>query len=301
MALVAAMALALAWAASPAEAEAQRGAAPASSSPENADASRRARELFMQGQASFQAGEFREAVSAFEAAAELVPSADLWYNIARSHEELRQFEQAIEYYRRYLRDRVDPPDQARIEQHITALEAEAEAQRLASHAAPTSGSLEVRVEQEGAAVQVDDAAVGTSPLEAPLTLEPGLHALNVDLDGYLPFRSEVRINAGISTMATVQLQPMTQYRAIRGRRLFTWIVGALAVGAFGASMGLGIRAQRLENRGNLGRARDFARYSDIALGSGIVLGVGSITLYFVEGRSVGTERISGPAQADEAE
>ena len=45
-------------------------------------------------------------------------------------------------------------------------------------------------------------------------------------------------------------------------------------------------------------ARDFARYSDIALGSGIVLGVGSITLYFVEGRAISTERLSGPTDSD---
>ena len=34
------------------------------------------------------------------------------------------------------------------------------------------------------------------------------------------------------------------------------------------------------------------------LGSGIVLGVGSITRYFVEGRAVSTERVSGPQPSD---
>ncbi len=273
---------------------AQRGSRPATGTPENADASRQAREHFMLGQQHFDAGRFEEAVAAFEQAAALVPSADLWYNIARAHEELRHYEQAVEYYRRYLRDRVDPPDRARIEEHITRLEAEAEARRLAEHAAPTTGTLEIRVDQAGADVSVDGTSVGVSPLSVPLTLDPGLHALSVDLDGYIPFRSEVRLSAGLAALATVQLQPLTSYRSVRGRRLFTWIVGAFAVAAMGTSLGLGIRAQRLENQGRLADARDFARYSDIMLGSGIVLGVGSITLYFVEGRAVSTERVSGP-------
>ena len=282
-------------------ADAQQGSRPATGTPENVDASRQAREHFVRGQQHFDAREFEEAVAAFEQAAALVPSADLWYNIARAHEELGHREQAVEYYRRYLRDRVDPPDRARIEAHITELEAEAEAERLAAHAAPTTGTLEIRVDQEGAAVSVDGASVGVSPLTVPLTLDPGLHALDVDLEGYIPFRSEVRLSAGLSTLAMVQLQPLTSYRSVRGRRLFTWIVGALAVGAFGASLGLGIRAQRLENQGRLEDARDFARYSDIMLGSGIVLGVGSITLYFVEGRAVSTERVSGPQPGDSDE
>jgi hypothetical protein len=136
--------------------------------------------------------------------------------------------------------------------------------------------------------------VGTTPLTDPLTLDPGLHALAIDLDGYVPFRSEVRLSAGLATLATVDLQPITRYRSVRGRRIYTWIVGALAVAAAGTSLGLGIRAHRLEDQGRLADARDFARYSDIALGSGIVLGVGSITLYFVEGRAISTERLSGP-------
>lgn len=280
------------------QASAQRGSQPATGTPENADAARQAREHFLRGQQHFDAREFEEAVVAFEAAAALVPSADLWYNIARSHEELRHYDEAVEYYRRYLRDRVDPPDRARIEQHIAQLEAEAESQRLAAHAAPTTGTLEVRVAQEGASVSVDSAPVGVAPLTEPLTLDPGLHALSIDLDGYIPFRSEVRLSAGLATLATVDLQPATRYRSVRGRRIFTWIVGALAVAAAGTSLGLGIRAQRLENQGRLGDARDFARYSDIALGSGIVLGVGSITLYFVEGRAISTERLSGPTDSD---
>ena len=268
--------------------------APSSEDPENADSARRARELFMQGQTHFQAGEFEQAVESFQAAAELVPSADLWYNIARGYEELRRYDDAAEYYRRYLRDRIDPPDRARIETHIAELERAHEEQRRQARDVPTMGSLRVDVDQEGASVTVGGDDVGVSPLTDPLAIAPGLHTLRVNLDGYVPFRSDVRVLAGVTTLADVNLEPITNYRSVRGRRLFTWIVGALAVGALGASLGLGAYALRQKNSGDLERARDFSRYSDILLGSGLVLAVGSITLYFIEGRAVSSEMTRGP-------
>ena len=37
-----------------------------------------------------------------------------------------------------------------------------------------------------------------------------------------------------------------------------------------------------------------ARISDYALGAGLVLGLTSVVLWFIEGRSIGTERVVGP-------
>src|SRR5690606_9604956 len=56
-------------------------------SPENLEATQRAREHFMAGVEHFSAHRYREAIRAFSLAAQLVPSADLWFNIARAHEE----------------------------------------------------------------------------------------------------------------------------------------------------------------------------------------------------------------------
>ncbi len=82
-------------------------------SPEDPQAAQRARERFQAGMEHFEAHRYRDAIHEFELAASLVPSADIWFNIARAWEELREFEPAIEYYQRYLRDRVDPPIAAR--------------------------------------------------------------------------------------------------------------------------------------------------------------------------------------------
>jgi len=256
------------------------------------ETSRQARQHFSAGMGHFRDREFRPAIHEFELAATLVPSADLWFNIARAHEELGDYADAIEFYQRYLRDRVDPPDADHVQATITRLRAEAEASRLAADQRPTTGILRLRVSEPGAAIQVDHEAAGQSPMDVPMALEPGSHPVELTRDGYVPFRASVDIERGVTSAAFAQLQPETRYRAIRGRRLFTWIVGGLAVASTGLSVGLGVRAASLEADGDP-NASNFARSSDYALGGAMALGVAALILYFVEGRSVGTERI-GP-------
>jgi tetratricopeptide (TPR) repeat protein len=263
--------------------------------PENIEATRRARELFQQGMEHFEARRFREAIRSFNMASEQVPSADLWFNVARAHEELSEYEPAIEHYRRYLRDRVDPPDRESIEQHIAALTERAEAARQARRRAPTTGTLRVTTNREGADVSVDDRGVGEAPLAAPLTLPPGRHRLSVRRDGYMPFEAEVDVQAGVTTAAYADLQPATEYRSTRGGRLFTWIAGGLSVAALGTSIYFGAKAARRQNDMDYDGATDAAEVSDWLLGGAIVLAVGAVVLYFVEGSSVGTERVEPPS------
>lgn len=261
-----------------------------------AEVAQRARREFEQGYLHFEARRFREAIHAFQVAAELVPSADLWFNIARAHEELGEWEQAIEHYHRYLRDRVDPPDAAQVEARIALLEERAEAARAARLSAPTTGSLSIRVDLEGAEIHLDDNLVGTSPLPDDLTLEPGRHMLVVQREGHLPSRSEVGIEPGLRTAAYVTLQPETRYRSVQGDRIFTWISFGLSGAALGTSIGLGIESASRQGR-NLESAREWATYSDGALGACIGLAALGVVLWFIEGRAIGTERVS-PSSTD---
>jgi len=263
-------------------------------SPENIEAAREAREHFETGLGHFEEHRYREAIRQFELAGQLVPSADLWFNIARAHEELSEHERAAEYYRRYLRDRVDPPDRDEVEQHIARLEERAEEARLAQQERPTTGTLRVRSNVEGAAVFVDDRQVGQAPIRMPLSLQPGRHRVTVRSEGYVPFESEVRVDAGVTSAAYADLEPATRYESIQGSRVFTWIVGGLSVVALGTSLYFGARASAEQSDGNLVEAEEIARNSDYALGGAIGLGVGAIVLYFLEGRAVGTRRSTGP-------
>ena len=264
--------------------------------PENAEATRQAREHFEAGMAHFDGRRFREAIREFELASQLVPSADLWFNIARAHEELSEYDPAIEQYRRYLRDRVDPPDRERVESRIHALEERAEAARAARRTAPTTGTLRVRASVDGASVSLDGNEIGRSPIEMPLSLSPGGHRLAVHQGGYVPFESEVQIQPGVTTAAYADLEPAIEFQADRATPIFAWIVGGLSVVSLGASTFFGIRAAGRASDGDYPGAQDTALTSDRLLGAGIGLAVTALVLYFIESRSVGTERVEGPAQ-----
>ena len=76
--------------------------------------------------------------------------------IRQAQERIVNYERAVQSYQRYLRDRVDPPDRRAIESHIAELERQMEEIRQANVSAPTSGTLQIRVNHEGADVQVDE-------------------------------------------------------------------------------------------------------------------------------------------------
>lgn len=251
----------------------------------------RAREHFRSGMRAFDERRFRDAIVEFRRASELVPSADLTFNIARAEEELGELDAAIESYRRYLRDRVDPPDREAVEEHIRQLEERAEAMRLSAREAPSTGTLRVDVDRPGAVVRIDGREVGTSPIALPLTYGTGEHQVEVSLDGYVPFRARVRVLPATTVVADARLVRATNYHAVLGRRRFTWVMAGLSAVAAGAAIGLGAHAMSVRDPLDQSEARRFARYSDYALGGAAVFGVGTVTLYFGEGRSVRTERI----------
>ena len=263
--------------------------------PENAEASRRAREHFLQGMQHFEARHFRDAIHHFQLAANIVPSADLWFNIARAHEELndeQSLQRAVQYFRRYLRDKVDPPDGEAVEARIERLEEHLESLRQRRLQQPTMGTLRISSEDEGANVDVDGRNVGQTPVAIPIALEQGTHRLEIDRSGSIPFRSEVQIEAGMTTVAYPDLAPAIQFRAIRGRRIVTWIVGGLGVATLATSIGLGVKARQFIAQDDLDTARRWSTRSDYLLGTTMALAVGALILYFIEGRAIGTEQVS---------
>ena len=176
--------------------------------PEDLQATQRARQNFLAGIEHFRAHRYRDAIQSFQVAAQLVPSADLWFNIARSHEELSEYELAIEHYQRYLRDRVDPPDREQVEAHIESLRERAEAARAAAQSAPTEGTLRLSANRDGSEVQLDGASAGQTPWDQPRDVTPGRHRLAVLREGYVPFA--------------------TTYAAFAARRAYDFIANAVA-------------------------------------------------------------------------
>ena len=276
---------------------------------QDVDTAARAREEFMAGIAHFQAERYSDAIHSFQVAASLVPSADIWYNIARAYQELARsrgeitdYEQAIEHFRRYLTARVDPPDRATVEQQIVNLEERLEAVRLAAQVAPTTGTLRLRSEQDGVRVVIDERDMGQTPIENDITLDPGSHRMRAERDGYVPFLADVTITAGTTTSARVELVPAHRYQSTHGDRILTWVAWGLGVASLGAAIGIGIYAADQQSHAlnpydatALENARGISGWSDAALGAAIGFGVLGLIFYFVEGNAVGTETLEGPA------
>ena len=62
----------------------------------------KAETAFFKGLAAYRAKKYEDAATHFKAAHQLVPYRDLLFNIARAHEELKQNDKAIKYYKQYL-------------------------------------------------------------------------------------------------------------------------------------------------------------------------------------------------------
>jgi tetratricopeptide (TPR) repeat protein len=85
----------------------------------------RARQLFRQGQARYDLGQYQEAVALFEEAYELAPAPLLLFNIAQSYRRLGRCPQALASYRSFVRLATpETPERAEAETRIRALEAQ---------------------------------------------------------------------------------------------------------------------------------------------------------------------------------
>lgn len=85
-------------------------------------ATARARDLFTRGVAAYEAGRLDEAADLLARADTLVPSAALAYNLGRVNERMGRVQDAVRFYRRYLRDAApDATERASVEARIAAL------------------------------------------------------------------------------------------------------------------------------------------------------------------------------------
>jgi tetratricopeptide (TPR) repeat protein len=105
----------------------------------NDPAVQRARTLFAEGLAAYEAGRLEEAATKLAEAYGLVPTPELAFNVARIYERMGDAEKGIAHFRIYLRDGTpSDPERADITRRIAALEALAQRQHDQIFAAPPS-------------------------------------------------------------------------------------------------------------------------------------------------------------------
>jgi hypothetical protein len=184
--------------------------------------------------------QYRPAIRQFELAHRAAPSADLLYNVARSHELLSEYAEAADSYEHYLRDKVNAPDRAELETHIRELRDLDRRQREAATRQNAPTLLSVQVDRPGAELLLDDRSVGMSPLARPLEIATGVHTLAVRAAGFQLWRAEIRARQAETANAIVTLQPATEYLTQPPAHVLSYILGGLGIATIGASVGLGI-------------------------------------------------------------
>jgi tetratricopeptide (TPR) repeat protein len=145
------------------------------------------RALVEQGLGAYAKGSYADAIEAFDAADQLQPQAALAFNIARSYEQLQDWDDALKHYREYLARAPAAADREQVEQHVRELTA----RRKPISAAPR---VKLIAEPAGASVWVDDEPVGHAPVT--LELPRGLHRARFKLPGYRTYYTTFDLTNG---------------------------------------------------------------------------------------------------------
>jgi hypothetical protein len=124
-----------------------------------------AKALLRDGERAFKAGEYEKARVKFSAAYGVIPSVDILWNIATSEFKAGRAVESLKHFRQYIHDTKARPERKK----------EAEVDYVPA-ALKQAGHVDV-VAPDGAAITVDSASVGTTPLSDGIDLQPGAHKI----------------------------------------------------------------------------------------------------------------------------
>lgn len=142
---------------------------------------------FKNGVALYKERKYAEALAEFERAYSLEPHPLVLYNLAVTHRELSQYDQAVTYFTRFLSEGPGYAPQDMLDRARGELD---DVLRLVA-------MVEVRTQPaEGVTIHADGREIGKTPLEMPLVLGPGDHVIEAELDGHKRARRSIRVAAG---------------------------------------------------------------------------------------------------------
>ncbi len=274
----------------------------------------KAKELFTAGQKSYKAGQYADAVTKFEEALTVSPRPVIYFNIAKSYEQMGESGKAIRAYRDYLRLQPDAKDKESVNDSIANLE-----RRLKEKGVQ---QMLVFADPANARIEIDGKDVGTSPASAQLTA--GTHKIAVRAPDYESVERSFTMSISRSQEMTINLKrsatpdipradapkattltpnstdttlrPETKQAQAPAKktRVLTWVAAGLAVGAAGGGVAMGV----VSNGANTElHAREhpqqqtqdlYNQASSMALGANIAYGVAAgaavaaVILFFVE-------------------
>lgn len=225
----------------------------------------RAHAHFLLGLDYFRARDFRKALAEFEGAAKLSPTADLWFNIGRAHEELAEYAEAGNAFGRYLRDRVDAPDAPAVKARIAKLNTMLRAARTRQAQERDLGSLRIRGGSQSSLVFLDGQPLQEGSLTEPLLLPVGRHRFDVTQPGHIPLHAVVDIQPGLLTTAHAQLQPSHVARTQPAEHGLDYALFGVAGAALLVSAGFATLSAIDRHDGSLEDAHAWAVRADVSL------------------------------------
>jgi tetratricopeptide (TPR) repeat protein len=172
-----------------ATAHAQTAPAPASAPADDVDI---AKAHFNTGEAYYEHGRFVDAAREFEEAYRLSQKAPLLYNVGKSYDAANDFARALDAYQRFLAAAApDNRDRDFAGKRVELLQT-------------LVGKVALDGAVDGSVVTLDDKPLGTTPLAAPLVVNPGRHQLAVAHEGYATFKSAVDVPVGGAASVAVK-------------------------------------------------------------------------------------------------
>jgi PEGA domain/Tetratricopeptide repeat len=267
-----------------------------------------ARKHFSQGLKLYKDGDFDAALVQFERAYAAKPNFKVLYNIAQSNFELRQYVEARDALRRYLKEgegSIDPERRSSVEGDLSELE------RRIAH-------VKLEVDASGATVYVDGKKVGVTPLGARLDVSEGQRTISVESPERGTKQRVVRVAGGEEQTVQITFEtdssarllagagptPPPAFRPTRGLGAGFWVtgIGALALGAGAGVTGYLALQARDEHEAKLGRfgvdrsdlddsrdeAKTFALTTD-ALAAGAIVCAGIATVLLITHDAGGSE------------
>jgi hypothetical protein len=155
-----------------------------------------AAELKKQGDAAMVSLRYADALAAYDAALLLVDDPALYYNRGRALQGLGQFPEALEQLQAF--DAKAPPE---LKAKVPALGA------LITEVRARVSTLSVTCNIAGARILVRDRIVGTTPLPAPLRLPSGRATVEIEAEGYLPYRKQLDLPGAATAAVDATLLP----------------------------------------------------------------------------------------------
>ncbi len=231
----------------------------------------------------FRQRDYSGAIHEFELANAAVPTPELWFNIARAREMLTDYRGAVDDLRRYLRDKVDPPDRVQVERHIAELERLDEIRRASQARQAVGQTLRVEVEGDAAAstVSLDGQAQQAAALTTPTATTEGVHRVEVTRPGMQPWVARVRVRPGEAAAVFANPARATVYRTRAAPHIASAVLGGLGLVALGVSGYFAVSAAT-EDCAGCNAQWEAAHRSDIFLGTGAALAVGAAVAFFIE-------------------